>query len=182
MDNYFGLKVAEFLERYEGRLKNKKKALDIGTANGSNARYLANLGLEVEGIDIELPDNMEPHKNIRWIKSDILNYDFQSKYDVIIAFNVLQFLTISQRNMILDKMEEALNPEGMIFIKSFTQKDPSFGHSSKIMGQFAENELLHWAEGKNLHILEYQEKEIEDNHLPLGKHTHGIVYFAADKS
>lgn len=40
-DNYFGLKVADFLERYESRLKEKKTALDIGCANGANARYLA---------------------------------------------------------------------------------------------------------------------------------------------
>lgn len=179
-DNYFGLKVADFLERYESRLKEKKTALDIGCANGANARYLAELGLNVIGLDIELPKNIELHKNVIWLKEDILDFDFTQKFDVIIAFNILQFLDIGNRNRILDKMYKALNPDGLMMIKSFTQKDPSYLKGQRL-GQFAENELLEWAECKEMHISEYQEKEIEDFHQPIGKHTHGIVYFAGIK-
>ena len=101
MDNYFGMKISDFLERYEGRLRNQGSALDIGCANGAESLYLASLGLNVTGIDIMLPDNLPSSLNIHWLKEDILKFDFpKNKFNVIVAFNVLQFLDLKSRNII----------------------------------------------------------------------------------
>lgn len=182
MDNYFGMKISDFLERYEGRLRNQGSALDIGCANGAESLYLASLGLNVTGIDIMLPDNLPSSLNIHWLKEDILKFDFpKNKFNVIVAFNVLQFLDLKNRNIILDNIFQALSPGGLIFIKSFTQKAP-VSSDEKEMGPFSENELLDWGKKQNLHILEYQEKEIESSVLPVSDYTHGIVFFAAEKS
>lgn len=182
MDNYFGMKISDFLERYEGRLKNQGTALDIGCANGAESRYLASLGLDVTGIDISLPDNLPSLKNIHWREEDVLNFDFpKDKFNVIVAFNVLQFLDLKDRDIVLENIFRALSPGGLIFIKSFTQKAPVSSKQGE-MGPFLENELLDWGKKQNLHILEYQEKEIESSVLPVPDHTHGIVFFAAEKS
>lgn len=182
MDSYFGMKISDFLERYEGRLRNYKTALDIGCANGAESIYLSGLGLNVTGIDIALPDNLPFAHNIRWLKEDIMNFDFQeNNFNVIVAFNVLQFLDLKNRNKILKNIFRSLSPGGLIFIKSFTQKAP-YSSQTEDMGPFQENELLDWGKQQNLHILEYQEKEIESSFSPVFAYSHGIVFFAAEKS
>ncbi len=182
MDNYFGMKISDFLERYEGRLKKQKRALDIGCANGTESRYLASLGLDVTGIDITLPNNLPSFQNIHWVEEDVLNFDFsKDQFNVVVAFNVLQFLDLKNRDIVLENMFKSLSPGGLIFIKSFTQKTP-ISSEQKEMGPFLENELLDWGKRQNMHILEYQEKEIESSVLSVPDYTHGIVFFAAEKS
>ncbi len=55
----FGINVSKLLMAYSDLLKNRKSALDIGCANGSNSVYLDNLGLNVTAVDKDIPKNFK---------------------------------------------------------------------------------------------------------------------------
>lgn len=178
--NPFGVKTNALLQKYVNELKCFKSALDIGCANGSNALYLKELGIDVTAIDKIIPKTFFD-TDIHIKQVDIRDFHFK-KYDVIAAFNVLQFIDKDSQVIILDRIYNALNKNGMLFISSFTQKDPSYPNSKSIIGHFAENELKKWAINKNLSILEYEEIIKDDDHEPLGPHVHGVVRIVLKKN
>lgn len=176
MNKIFGNKVYPLLLEYEHLIKDKETALDIGCANGSNSIFLANKGINVTAVDIDLPENIcKKSSQINWVSSKIEEYNFSTKFDIIMAFNVLQFISPEDVYDVLSNSVSYLNQNGIIFISSFTDKDPSYKKSKKIKKHFKKNELYTWAADNNLHIVFYEEKTVEDNHEPYGKHIHGLV-------
>lgn len=179
MINYFGLKTAEFLVKYQPEISKFKTALDVGCAHGANSVYLADLGMKVTAIDIQLPENLAEHERISYVEENVIAWKPPERYDLIIAFNVLQFIEKAEQAQILEKLYQVLNTQGLLLIKAFSDKDISFQKRKR--GHFHHNELKDWALAHQLQIIEYAEKEIEDNHEPLGKHNHSIVCLAARK-
>lgn len=177
--NPFGIKNSTLLVQYSSLLNGKKTALDIGCAHGAKSIYLADLGLKVTAIDRDVPlDFTDARINI--IETEVQNFNF-GKYDVILAINILQFLDKKNQLEILNRIVSSLTPKGILFITSFTTKDPSFRKSKSIIGHFKQNELYNFAITNNLKIIYYHEQIREDNHEPLGIHQHGIVELIAEK-
>lgn len=179
-NNPFGKEVSTLLKTWQHTFMNAKNALDAGCAHGSNAKFLASFGIRVDAVDIKLPPH-EVNTQINYIQSDILTFAFDKKYDVILALNVLQFLTAKDKYKIMDCFIKSLSQGGVIFIRSFTQKDPSFNNSKIIKSHFAQDELRWWVQNNRLKILAYDEKVINDCHEPIGKHQHGLVSLVAQK-
>lgn len=176
--NPFGHLPSPWIKQYETQIKTKKTALDIGCAHGGRSYQLAEMGLSVTAIDKELP-NVRAHSGIRFIESDIRNFNFE-RYDIVLAINVLQFLDKTSQQIVLENIITSLNSDGFLFIESFTDKDYSFGHTS-ISGHFKQDELKEWALQNKLRIVEYHEDCMTDNHFPIGTHIHGIVTLVAQK-
>lgn len=169
--NPFGRQVLISLKKLSPKLSELKTALDIGCANGADSRYLASLGLEVDAIDKKLPEDIVPAANVIFKKLDILDFPFDKKYDVIVARNVLQVLSPENRNAIMDKMYNALNIGGYLFINSFIKKDPMVAS-----GKFEEEELFAWATPR-MKILDFFEgAKIDNNHDgSSGQHIHYVT-------
>ncbi|MDR2902757.1 MAG: class I SAM-dependent methyltransferase [Lactobacillales bacterium] len=178
--NPFGVKVSTRLTRYKNALASKATALDIGCARGSNSFYLASLGLDVDAIDTSA-DYTGTNPNICFEKTDVRDFAFAKKYDVIVALNILQFLTASDKYAVMDKMLAALKPDGWLFIQSFTEDDPTFLNARPDRSHFKRDELRAWALKNNLQIKSYTEEIVADDHEPIGKHIHGIVSLIAIK-
>lgn len=176
--NSFGHRPSPWIEQYKTLIKTKKTALDIGCAHGGRSYQLAEMGLSVTAIDKNLP-NVLPCHNIKFVEDDIRQFNFEH-YDVILAINILQFLDKASQHVVLTHIVQSLNSDGLLFIESFTDKDCSFGHTS-ISGHFKYHELKQWAYRNRLHLLEYKEETINDNHEPMGAHSHGIVRLVAKK-
>lgn len=179
-NNPFGKEVSSLLKDWKHTFSHAKNALDAGCAHGSNAKFLASFDIQVDAVDIKLP----PHDStlrIKYIQSDILTFSFEKKYDVILALNVLQFLTAKDKYKVMDNFLKSLSQNGMIFISSFTQKDPSFNNSKNIQSHFAKEELRKWAQDNHLNIIAYEEKVVNDCHEPIGEHQHGLVSLVAQK-
>lgn len=179
-NNPFGKEVSLLLKNRQHTLSHAKNALDTGCAHGSNAKFLASLGIQIDAVDIKLPPN-ESTPLVNYIQSDILTFPFDKKYDVILALNVLQFFTPKDKYKVMDFFLTSLSRGGMIFIRSFTPKDPRFNNSKNIQSHFAKNELRRWACDNHLKIIDYEEKVINDCHEPIGKHRHGLVSLVAQK-
>ena len=140
-ENPFGKNIATLLQNQETEISLAKTALDIGCAYGANAYYLASLGINVDAIDKLLPAT-PPNPLIKFQKCDILNFSFEKKYDIILAFNILQFLSKDDKYAVLKRIAKSLTANGLLFIQSFSEKDPSFGKSINIKSHFAKKELL----------------------------------------
>ena len=175
----FGIKTSKLISDYSYLLNGKRNALDIGCAHGSNSICLSRLGLDVTAVDKDIPEDFSTD-NIHITKANILDFKFD-RYDIVLALNVLQFLDKENQSQILNKICFAMNKEGVLFVTSFTDKDPDYKISKKVIGCFKENELYNFAKDNGLKIIHYVEKTIEDNHEPYGPHKHSIVELVAQK-
>ena len=93
-----------FLENVE----KDSKVLDVGCGNGFVAYKIAQKAHSVFAIDInkssiELAKRKYNRKNIEYINSDILNYEFEEKFDYIILSNILEH--IKDRKEFLNKIK-----------------------------------------------------------------------------
>ncbi|MDR2338096.1 MAG: class I SAM-dependent methyltransferase, partial [Deltaproteobacteria bacterium] len=173
-NNFFGLQPAKLLIQNQFLITDKVTALDIGCANGANSYYLATLGLTVDAVDILLPE-LKPEQNINFIQSDIMDFKFVQNYDVILAFNVFQFLSINNRNLLIKKMNNILSLYGIMFIRSFLEGDSTQFFDNDINNYLKKGELFSIIQSYHLEIKLYKEEFINDNHFPIGEHNHNIV-------
>jgi 2-polyprenyl-3-methyl-5-hydroxy-6-metoxy-1,4-benzoquinol methylase len=97
-----------------------KNILDVGCGGGLLVDYLNISGYEVEGFDNYLYDSKTRAINEiinskgLVINSDIKNYKFKKKYDIIFLSNVIEHLNEWQQN--LDIIIKYLNPSGKIIL------------------------------------------------------------------
>jgi len=110
-----------------GKEVKNKTLLDIGCGSGLGVDYLFGQGLrEYTGIDLSVSNLKKAKKNITNKNITLQNIDFlkmkERKYDVIIAMQVLQYITIKP---FLTKMKNMLNTKGtlIVSIPNFDRKD-----------------------------------------------------------
>ncbi len=138
-----GLEPAHFLtENIE--LLPKGRVLDVAMGSGRNAIYLANLGFDVEGIDISpeainsaLASARKIGVTIRAQIADLEgNYSItKSNYNVIISFNYLQRSLIPQ-------IKDGLRKGGIVVYETFIIDQAQFGKPRNPDYLLRHNELL----------------------------------------
>jgi SAM-dependent methyltransferase len=94
-----------------------KICLDIGTRDGLNCISLVKLGAKkVIGIDIDSSSfyKMPLNDKVELIKTDLLDYNNEDKFDIITCF--LWNISFLERNKVVDKIKELLKPNGFVLI------------------------------------------------------------------
>lgn len=133
------------------------RALDVAMGNGRNAIYLAQQGLEVEGIDIsvELVESATNSASALGVSLNAkvadLENDFhfeKSTYDLIMCFNYLHRPLISQ-------MKQGLRVGGIIVYETFIVDQAQFGRPRNPDHLLEHNELLKMF--KEFRCLRYRE-------------------------
>lgn len=156
----FGSKPSTWLKDHESLLSElgSKKALDIACGNGRNSIYLANIGFQVDAVDIS-------DVAINWLNNVIKSRGYRinaiqldleseyfpdSNYDLIINFNYLE-------RSLFPKIKNGLKSEGLLFFetvyidyKNILKSDMS----PKFMLDY--NELLHSC--SDMRVLKYREE------------------------
>lgn len=125
MKNIYGTQVLKIIkENFDREEYANIKVLDLGCANGANALFFANKGAFVKCIDID-KDVLKSfeHPNIVKENDDIKNIKFDSKYDIILALNVLQFLDIDDFKNVFTEILKNINKDGFIVISIFNNKE-----------------------------------------------------------
>ena len=162
------LEPASFLVENFGLLP-KGRVLDVAMGFGRNAVFLAEMGYEVEGVDIsaEAVDNALKLAEGAGVtikaETDDLEGDYCIKrdhYDVIICFNYLQRSLVPQ-------IKEGLRQEGMVVYQTFIVDQAQLGHPKNPDFLLQHNELLDMF--RDFRCLRYREGIIE------GKAVAGIV-------
>ena len=109
-------------------INNFSKVLDIGSGIGGPARYIAKkTNAEVFAIEIQkdlndiavhITNNYEVRKNISHTQADFLKYDFKNiKFDKVVSWLALYHM--SQRNNLLNKINNLLMPNGYFYAEDF---------------------------------------------------------------
>lgn len=116
-----------FLARYKfaARFTKNKKVLDIGTGSGGGAYYIAQRGAkEVLGADYSKAAISQAREkfilpNLDFKVVDALNIKtLNERFDVIIAFELIEHLPISSYSIFIAEVKELLNPEGILLIST----------------------------------------------------------------
>jgi cyclopropane fatty-acyl-phospholipid synthase-like methyltransferase len=132
----WGTKRSEIVEMLSVDLPRKSTVLDLGTAEGRNAIYLAKQGHIVTAVDFSKEGikkaERRAHMNnvhINTIVTDITDSDFVASlgtYDSILALNVLQFLTPDDSEVALSYIKEKTRPGGFVALSSFRGQHPKY--------------------------------------------------------
>ncbi len=168
-------KPATFLVDNLGLLP-KGRALDIAMGNGRNAIYLAQMGFDVEGVDLSpeavksaLISAEKAGVNIRARTAD-LEAEYQINkdgYDVIICFNYLQRPLIPQ-------IKDGLRKGGMVVYETFIVDQARWGKPKSPDYLLKHNELLNLF--RNFRCLRYREGIIEN-----GQDRRAVASILAEK-
>lgn len=183
----------ELLQKIYNRTKAGSEFLDLGCGQGRDTLFMLEKGFKITAIDnsctgIEkikelIQTNNLPINNINLFCDDIKNLNIsKNKYDIINAFNSLQFLPKKIVMKIIDDIKKNIKDGGYVIISSFTINDPLFKKNGNDERCFFEPKELK-KKFSDFHILLYEEKNIKDKgHLGSPKpHRHGVVKLIAQK-
>ena len=117
-ENTVDLNMEEILDKFISLLPEGGTVLDLGCGSGRDSLYLMNKGFDVTAIDgsEELCKLASIH-----IGQDVLNMqfqelDFHQVFDGVWACASLLHTTPAQLHEILDKIDESLNPGGVLYM------------------------------------------------------------------
>lgn len=118
---------------YEGELKRldiaNMKVIELGFGNGSFLRFAKDKGADVSGTEL-LPEARESatERGIRVYEADLSDALFEDagKFDLIVAFDVMEHLSFDQLLVLFDKMAALLKPGGLVLAR-FPNGQSPFG-------------------------------------------------------
>ena len=124
----WGKRPLLFVTKNRNLLK-KGSLLDLGGGDGTDSLYLAKEGFKVTNVDID-PEaikifNQEAQKNnlkVEGVISNILDYQFDKKWDNIISAFTLHFLNIRNARSLIKKIKANTIKGGVNLIVGFTKK------------------------------------------------------------
>jgi tellurite methyltransferase len=152
---------------------NTPRAIDAGAGQGRDSLYLAEQGFNVTALDIsEVGLNQIKKKNgqIRTVRTDISEYDFDQEYDLVISINMLHFLDKEDIVGVIDNIKRSVAKSGVVAISLLLDNQ-----------QIRPYELKNWF--KEYDIILYKEFTKQDKpHIGSPHpHTHQIAQLVARK-
>ncbi len=137
--------------------------LDLGVGNGRNAKYLLDRSLNVTGVDSSqkgldlLRNSVGANPSLRLIQNDVLNFQTEEQFDLILAIGLLHFLKPDDIKKLLAKMNAWTKPGGInVIAVRMTQNN-----RGDLPHIFTSNELRDMYEEAGWNIEQYQEFEKE---------------------
>lgn len=166
--------------------------LDLGCGQGKDSVFMAEKGFNVIAVDKSLDkikklkdylDGKEIKKRISLFSQDIADFDIEkNKYQIINAFNSLQFLSKQNALNTIEKIKSGLENGGYVIISCFTINDPLYQiPDNQHKGFFELGELKKIF--SDFRIDFYEEKTIDDIGHPgfPEPHKHCVVKIIAQK-
>ncbi len=104
---------ANFVQRFS-----PSSVLDAGCGTGRVGRELARRGVDVAGVDIDpemLRTASQKAPDVDWHLADLVSVDLSRSFDVIVmAGNVMIFLTLGTEGAVIANMARHLQPSGVL--------------------------------------------------------------------
>ncbi len=168
-------------------IKTGNAVLDLGCGMGRFDIYLSERGFDVTAIDISETAvkciNSECRKrsiSINVKQQDLCDFQFDRKYDLILAHGSLQFLPRSCWTRLIGDMKDNTNVGGLNYVVVFSDMIPTPPDMEDLMGDlFREGELFEIYEDWEILVQESFVKE--DEHPGNIRHQHPINKLIARK-
>lgn len=107
-------RLEKFIRKNIGTLPNGAKVFEIGSADGTNAKYIEKLGYKITASDIaEDFINSVKSKGLNTIKFNILENEFTEKYCAVFCWRVFVHFTKNDVLKALKKVYDALENDGL---------------------------------------------------------------------
>jgi tellurite methyltransferase len=193
-NNIWGKQPNELLQKIYNQLDAGAIFLDLGCGQGRDALFMLQKGFKVDAVDNSqeginkikefIQVNNLTIDNINLFYSDIRNFNIaKNKYDIINAFNSLQFSPKKTALKIIEDIKCNIKDSGYVIISGFTVDDPLYKKMNNNKRCFFESQELRKI-FSNFNIIEYKEEIIKDKGHPGGlePHQHGVVKLIAQKN
>lgn len=151
---------------------NPTSVLDLGCGKCTFSQRFIDKGISVIGVDKE--STTESHDNFTFVQQNILDFEFESKYDLIIGTGILHFLKKEDAYQLIKKMQENTLSGGFHFLICMSSEEKP-------------NDKIHFYPNKEVLSKLYSGWEIIHNTFCLSKkhgktmHRHKIIIFLAKK-
>lgn len=189
----WGNQPNELLTQVFAMISDDVQFLDLGCGQGRDVLFMLANGFKVTGVDKsqegirQIKDLAKtkgmPIANLNLICEDIADFNIEeNKFDIINAYNSLQFLPKDYALLVLESIKSNLKKSGYIIISAFTIDDPSYkkvGNTNHcFFGQGELREIF-----SDFNIIMYEEKILNDSGHPgsPNPHIHGVVKIIAQK-
>lgn len=160
----FGTEPNAFLVAQKARLKPGQRALAVADGEGRNGVWLAEQGLDVLSVEYSLPA-VEKAKQLAQARgvqlsfqiADVLTWTWPVQaYDIVAAI-FIQFASPADRTKLLQHLQDALKPGGLLILQGYTPKQVEYKTGGPPQAEnmytpallrtaFSEMEILHLAE------------------------------------
>ena len=120
--------LKETLSKYQ---INSGSFLDVGTGPGTQAIALSKMGFEVTGVDISakaIEKAQKLNEKVTFLQDDILNTRINQKFNSIFDRGCFHIIDENKRPVYISEILKLLTPEGMLFLKCFSDKNPDTGY------------------------------------------------------
>jgi len=145
----------------------KRNVLDLGCGTGAMLSYLSREKRSVPyGVDLSRLNLYQCRKkmaNGHFSRQDIIKYldKEQTKFDLVILYGVIGCFTVDQQRIIIDKISNILNPEGVLWIGANIYTDSSYKFQTYPVPRGFYEEIC--SSNKSLDLEEFSELEIFGN-------------------
>jgi len=189
---FWGTEPGKYV-KYIPSLAKEGNVLDLGAGEGKNSIYLAELGYKVTGVEIskyaidnfkkrieEIPESVKT--NVEMVYQDVLLFETDSQYDIVIAYGLLHCLpSFESVKVLTEKMSKWVKLNGIIVVVAFNNdlKVPS-------IQDYLEPTLLPKETFRNLFpgftVLKYEDGIITETHPTSNiEHKHSLTRMIVKK-
>jgi 2-polyprenyl-3-methyl-5-hydroxy-6-metoxy-1,4-benzoquinol methylase len=125
--NSFNIYQKSHYKRYEmakTQVKENYIVGDMACGSGYGSLMLSEMGKEVYGVDIdqitidEITERYENEKKVKFYKNNLLDIDFENKFDLIVSFETVEHFDESDIEKLMFNFHKALKKEGTIIFST----------------------------------------------------------------
>lgn len=171
---------------WDNLLIKRGRALDVGVGLGRETLALANLGFEVDSVDINIKYLDAIKDNIGIFKVNLINKDISSfemlknTYQVVILNNVLLFISDKEEvRRVINSITESIVNGGVLYLSTFGPKNEGF--NGRATSFFEYNEILEVLEENKLTVYNKMMQEGYANDMAKNKKFWQIYTFICIK-
>ncbi len=143
----------------------KGPVLDLGMGRGRHALFFAKLGRKVESVDTSkfskgFPEVIEAEGlDFTYHRMDLREFEIPlRKHALIVAAKILQLFRKSDIEMIAERMQAGLKPNGVIYVHTFSVEDLQYVQSWHEIEEVEKNTFYH--ANYDLHFHFFSKEEI----------------------